>query len=601
MLIALESILTLLTLLLAWRAPRFANSTFTRVESAFSKLAHRRALAITIVGLAAILARVAVLPVLPAAHPHTTDEFSQLLLADTLLHHRVTNPTPPLWIHFETFQENMRPTYHSMYPPAPAIFFALGRLLTHSAFTGVVLTLGIMCAALCWMFYGWLSPEWALAGGFLAVMRLAIFSYFGATYWGAPVGVAGGALVLGALPRILGWTAADHADFTSDSPSSSTSQIAAPASAVPPTTAFYASAFIFLAIGLILLANSRPYEGFIFSIPACLAVLPWLARQLKFSGPLRTAKIVAPALIILILAGTAMCFYFRGTTGNPFLMPQQLNRDTYAEAPYFLWQSARAIEPYHHAVFKRLYTDFEMGVYTETRSLGGMIALAVVHLASFWTFYLGVILTLPMLLALTTVPVGRSWSRISPRAHFLIIESIVCAAGLSVEVFFAPHYAAPITGLVLLFVLFSLARVRNKPWLNSAAGAFIARGLFAVVVLVLAARTLAAPLHVSISDGLWSWNNAVVYPTPRLDVIHTLDAKPGNHLVIVRFDPRNPLREDLNWIYNRADIDSSRIIWAWDMGPANNQQLIEAYPGREVWLLQPDAPSAPRLSPYQSN
>src|ERR1700733_950235 len=103
MLIAIESILTLLTLLLAWRKPHFANPFFARIESAFSKLAHRRALAIPVGGLAAVLARGAVLPVLPAAHPHTTDEYSQLLLADTLLHHRVTNPTPPLWIHFQTF------------------------------------------------------------------------------------------------------------------------------------------------------------------------------------------------------------------------------------------------------------------------------------------------------------------------------------------------------------------------------------------------------------------------------------------------------------------------------------------------------------------
>lgn len=594
MLIAIESILTLLTLVLAWRKPHFANPFFARIESAFSKLAHRRALAITVVGLAAVLARVAVLPVLPAAHPHTTDEYSQLLLADTLLHHRVTNPTPPLWIHFETFQVNMQPTYHSMYPPAPAIFIALGRLLTHTAFAGVIITLGLMCAALCWMFYGWLPPEWALAGGFLAVMRLAIFSYFAASYWGAPVGVAGGALVLGAVPRILGW----NVNPTATPPET----LHTPASPAPaPTPSLYASSFIFLALGLVLLANSRPYEGLIFSLPACLAILPWLASQLKFNGLLRTAKIVAPALVILLLAGAAMCFYFRRTTGNPLLMPQQLNRDTYAEAPYFLFQSARAVEPYHHAIFKRLYTDYEMAVYTQTRGLGGMIALAVIHLASFWTFFLGVILTLPIILALTTVPVGRSWSRISPRARFLIIETLVCAAGLAVEVFFAPHYAAPMTGLVLLFVLFALHRLRTKPWLNPAAGAFLCRGVFTVVILVLAARTLAAPLHIPISDGLWSWNNAIVYPAPRLDVIHTLDAHPGNHLVLVRFDPRHPLREDINWVYNDADLDSGRIVWAWDMGLANNQQLISAYPGREVWLVQPDLPGGPQLSPYRSD
>src|SRR5579872_4856599 len=47
------------------------------------------------VGLAVIvpLLRIALVPLLPAPVPLVTDEFSHLLLADTLLHHRFANPT----------------------------------------------------------------------------------------------------------------------------------------------------------------------------------------------------------------------------------------------------------------------------------------------------------------------------------------------------------------------------------------------------------------------------------------------------------------------------------------------------------------------------
>ena len=42
------------------------------------------------------------------------------------------------------------------------------------------------------------------------------------------------------------------------------------------------------------------------------------------------------------------------------------------------------------------------------------------------------------------------------------------------------------------------------------------------------------------------------------------------------------------WVYNRADIDGSEIIWARDMGQAGNVELLEYYRDRKVWLLEPD-------------
>lgn len=75
-----------------------------------------------------------------------------------------------------------------------------------------------------------------------------------------------------------------------------------------------------------------------------------------------------------------------------------------------------------------------------------------------------------------------------------------------------------------------------------------------------------------------------------------LDWQPGKQLVIVQQDGsgKNPL---YNWVYNRADLESAKIIWADDMGPAKNQELIDYFKGRRVWLVDADS-HPPKLIPY---
>src|SRR5258708_39618198 len=51
------------------------------------------------------------------------------------------------------------------------------------------------------------------------------------------------------------------------------------------------------------------------------------------------------------------------------------------------------------------------------------------------------------------------------------------------------------------------------------------------------------------------------------------------------------------WIYNGADIDGSRLVWARDLGDAENAQLAASMVGRSVWMVDPNVEPA-RLTAY---
>ena len=539
----LEVGVALLAVLVAFAVPQLMTRLTGTVERWAGGFATRRAAAVTLIGASATLIRLLLLPFAPIPEPVRHDEFSHLLAADTFASGRLTNPTHPMWTHFETFHENHRPTYMSMYPPAQGVILAVGKVVLGHPWFGVVISTGLMCAAICWMLQGWLPPGWALLGAALAVLRIGIFSYWVNSYWGGAVPAIGGSLVLGALPRLV---------------------------RRPEVGAALTMAF-----GLVILANSRPFEGLLLSLPVAGALLVWGAKGKQWSR-LLSARIGAPIAVSLVTTGLLMGYFNSRVYGNPLTLPNQVNRATYAVSPVFVWDKPRPEPPYRHKVMREFYTLWELSVFERARSPIGFLSAAATKIGMVLFFYWGAVLVIPPLFMFRRLLLDR-------RIRFLLIAATLFMLGEFANAFSVPHYVAPITALLFAVTVQAMRHLR----LWTPGGQPVGRCLVSLVpVLSLGLCVVqVAAVPVASADGL-----------DRAQVQQRLSAQPGRHLAIVRYAPQHhPL--SVEWVYNAADIDNSPVVWAREMGPAEDRELIRYFNDRKVWLVEPDC-EPPKVQPY---
>ncbi len=487
--------------------------------------------------------RFLLIPWMPVPVPGVHDEFSYLLQGDTFAHGHLTNPTHPMWRFFESMHIFHVPSYQSMYPPMQGLILAVGDLLGNP-WIGVWLACGAMVAALVWMLQAYLPPRWAVLGGFLGALHYGLLSYWMNSYWGGAHAAIGGSLVLGAIGRLR----------------------KRPSLVLSLT----------FGIGLAILANSRPFEGVLFTIGVLITLDRRLLRQL-----------VIPVGIVLLAAAIGMGIYFNAVTGSPFRMPYQVNRATYGWPMTQFWLPTPVVEPSIHKPMRDYY-NWEKQAHDQLRSPGALWNEFWLRVRRLWSFFLGPLLTLPL------VFFGeRAWRYV--RTRRLAPPFLLVVAGVMAGQSATPHYLAPVAGIFLILAVQGIrllrARRAQEPQ-STRIGMFLAQAPLVMLVMIAALRPFAI---LPMGDGAMSWCCVTPGNTKRAEIAAQLARQSGDQLVFVHYNPDHYFH--VEWVYNAADIDRAKVVWARQIDGDEDRKLLAYFHDRTAWIVLADE-DPPRVMPY---
>jgi hypothetical protein len=503
------------------------------VEPYARKLAPKTGWCMLILAVLPVALRLAMLSVHSVPAPAVYDEFGHLLVADTLLHFRVANAAHPLHQFFETFFVLQTPAYASIYPLGQGIALAIGRAIFGLPWAGVLLSSAALCALCYWMLRGWTTPGWALLGGVLAVIEFGPLNQWMNSYWGGSLAAAAGCLVFGALPRLRESSALRESARIRDG--------------------------ALLGLGLAIHWLTRPYE----TIFLAAAVLLFFLRPRYLRSLAKPA--LAATLVLLPALGLSLA-QNKQITGSWATLPYSLSRYQYGVPASFTWQ-VNAVP--HLDLTREQQLQYKMQTSFRARgpeTIQSYLQRLEYRIRFYRFFFLPPLyVTLPFFFASL-----REW-----RFTWVALTLLLFALGVNFYPFFEVHYLAALT---CLFVLLSVTGLERLSALNADAARLIVFLCFAHFAFWYARSFTDTP-----------------NPDPRVAVHQELAQAPGKQLVFVRYWPQHIFQNE--WVYNEADIDHARVVWARDLGPTDDNKLLHYYPDRTAWLLEPDA-MPPTLSPY---
>jgi hypothetical protein len=512
-------------------------------------------------GIAAFLVAASVSLWIPA-YPNIHDDFANLLVADTLLHGRLANPTPPSHELLQTFHVVMEPSYAAKFPIGTGALLALGHLVFGALYTGMWISAALACTALTWMLLAELPKRWAWAFGMFAALHPMWQTGWSQEYTHGWLAIVAMALVLGGLLRMrrLG------TDIRWTDP-------------------------LAVACGLVIGIMSRPFEIAVLS--AILGI--WISIGLIRRGCLNNRAFwcgIAPASIVLALG-----FGFQGTinrsvTGSWFKLPYQLHEEQYGVAPVFVWQ-----QPHEPALGHRFEEQIQfhrlcsMESYTTAASWPGYAKLMGGRVSQMMKHWGWVLILAPA--SIVVLPRERA------KYGMVLVAALATLCAINGIPWVSHTYVAPLIPAAILLSavalrtgLHALARQSSEDRSSRIQGrnrwqcmAILGLLTMQALGLVMATRSMIAASERD--PNLWS--------VQRSQVAAELLPQGGDHLVMVRYSPGHDIHHE--WVYNNAEPASSHIVWArWDESLVD--RLVKDYPNRSAWIIEVAADDTYRLEPY---
>lgn len=535
--------LAMIVVLVALR-PRWARVAHARLMVTLGRLARHPVLVCLFlgVGTAGIAAIHATLVHWP--EPSIHDEFAYLLGAETFAGGELTRPTHAHWQHFETLHVLQTPTYAPKYPPGQALALASGKVLTGEVRAGLWLEAGGMVAAIVWMLFQWLPGRWAVLGGVVVALQLGVRGPWVQTFYGGSLAALGGALMLGAVPGILQRRSL--------------------------------AASLVMAVGLSVLAVTRPFEGLIASLPVAVVLAASLLRARGEELREFLVRVAAPITVVLGATLVGIGAHNSAVTGDSMRLPYVEYDEQYSVYPPFLWQPTAPEPEYRIARIRDFMIGSQAGSHAVPHEPAALARLSGRRIFQLLVGLLGSILIVPLVLAASAslVRVARRGPREPARRALLLPLAVAAAVGLAscVTTFAAPRYAAPALGALMVLLMVGWKSLTTRPRRQRARAAALSIGILLALGITTAER------------GSKRWLGGERYlGHVRSTIRDSLRASPGRDLVLVRVLSSDAIHQE--FVFNGADIDASEIVWAHELAPEMNEALLRYFPDRVVWLL----------------
>ena len=292
----------------------------------------------------------------------------------------------------------------------------------------------------------------------------------------------------------------------------------------------------------------------------------------------RLPNVLAPLALVLVLTAAFMGYYNWRLTGNPLLMPHVLNTRTYHTTGLFLWDHKKPEMHYRNQQFEDFYNGWERENYDNTWADVVRVSEEKVIRCGLTYFWAGELLLLPALPFLLR----------DRKMRLLVATFVLVTTGVFAVIWSNAHYAAPLTCVIFALTAQAVRHLRTMHIGPRPVGIALSRAVVLLLVLdtgINTVRGICDPL-------LWPCQG----DPSRTAIAEKLRHTPGKHLIIVRYEKDNHNIHD-EWVYNGAEIDGAKVLWARELDDQQNAKLFFYFHDRKIWLVTPDSDNT-YLEPY---